>query len=38
MITAWRWDQGDQLPNGRQLAAEWLSQLRAALERKGPDI
>ena len=38
MITAWRWDQGDQFPNGRQLAEEWLSQLRAALERKGPDI
>ena len=33
MITAWRWDQGDQFPNGRQLAAEWLSQLRAALDR-----
>jgi aminoglycoside phosphotransferase (APT) family kinase protein len=33
MITTWRWDRGDQLPNGRQLAAEWLSQLRAALDR-----
>ena len=31
MITAWRWDRDDQLPNGRQLAAEWLSQIRAAL-------
>ncbi|MER7179673.1 aminoglycoside phosphotransferase family protein [Streptomyces hyaluromycini] len=31
MITAWRWDRGDQLPNGRRLAAEWLSQIRAAL-------
>jgi hypothetical protein len=29
MITTWRWDRGDQLPNGRLLAAEWLSQLRA---------
>ncbi|NRQ34142.1 aminoglycoside phosphotransferase family protein [Nonomuraea sp. NN258] len=29
MITSWRWDRGDQLPNGRLLAAEWLSQLRA---------
>jgi hypothetical protein len=28
MITAWRWDRDDQLPNGRQLAAEWLRQLR----------
>jgi len=31
MITTWRWDRDDQLPNGRQLAAEWLSQIRAAL-------
>jgi Ser/Thr protein kinase RdoA (MazF antagonist) len=30
MITTWRWDRDDQLPNGRQLGAEWLSQLRAA--------
>ena len=35
MITTWRWDRGDQLPNGRQLGTEWLSQIRAALERKG---
>lgn len=32
MITTWRWDRGDQLPNGRQLGTEWLSQLRAALD------
>jgi hypothetical protein len=32
MITTWRWDLGDQLPNGRQLGTEWLSQIRAALE------
>jgi aminoglycoside phosphotransferase (APT) family kinase protein len=38
MIATWRWDQGDQLPNGRQLGAEWLSQIRAALDRKGLDI
>jgi Ser/Thr protein kinase RdoA (MazF antagonist) len=37
MITTWRWDQGDQLPNGRQLGTEWLSQIRAALDRKGLD-
>jgi Ser/Thr protein kinase RdoA (MazF antagonist) len=35
MITTWRWDRSDQLPNGRQLGAEWLSQLRAALARQG---
>ncbi len=37
MITTWRWDRDDQLPNGRRLATEWLSQLRAALDRNGPD-
>jgi aminoglycoside phosphotransferase (APT) family kinase protein len=31
MITAWRWDRGDQLPDGRQLAAEWLTQIRTAV-------
>ena len=31
MIATWRWDPGDQLPNGRQLGTEWLSQIRAAL-------
>jgi aminoglycoside phosphotransferase (APT) family kinase protein len=31
MITTWRWDRGDQFPNGRQLGTEWLSQLRAVL-------
>src|SRR5215469_14726781 len=35
MITAWRWDRSDQLPNGRQLGTEWLNQLRAALARNG---
>jgi Phosphotransferase enzyme family len=37
MITTWRWDRGDQLPNGRQLGAAWLSQIRAALDRGGLD-
>jgi len=37
MITTWRWDRGDQLPNGRQLGTEWLNQIRAALDRKGRD-
>ena len=32
MITTWRWDRDDQLPNGRQLGAEWLSQIRAVLD------
>jgi len=30
MIATWRWDRDDQLPNGRQLGTEWLSQIRAA--------
>jgi hypothetical protein len=28
MITTWRWDRDDQLPDGRRLAEQWLSQLR----------
>jgi len=38
MITTWRWDRGDQLPNGRQLGAQWLSQIRAALDRYRPEV
>jgi hypothetical protein len=34
MITTWRWDRDDQLPNGRQLGMEWLSQIRAALDQR----
>jgi Ser/Thr protein kinase RdoA (MazF antagonist) len=33
MITAWRWDRGDQFPDGRRLGIEWLDQLRAAVGR-----
>jgi aminoglycoside phosphotransferase (APT) family kinase protein len=35
MITTWRWDRDDELPNGRQLGTEWLRQIRAALDRRG---
>jgi Phosphotransferase enzyme family len=31
MIASWRWDRDDQLPNGRQMGAQLLNQLRAAL-------
>ena len=31
MVTAWRWDRGDQLPNGRRLGTEWLNQIRRGL-------
>jgi aminoglycoside phosphotransferase (APT) family kinase protein len=37
MITTWRWDRDDQLPNGRRLGTEWLSQIRAALNRNALD-
>ena len=37
MITTWRWDPGDQLPNGRQLGTEGLSQIRTAQGRKRLD-
>jgi hypothetical protein len=29
--TTWRWDRGDQLPDGLRLGTEWLGQLRVAL-------
>jgi hypothetical protein len=32
MIATWRWDRDDQLPNGRWLGTEWLSQIRGALD------
>lgn len=28
MITTWRWERGDQLPDGRRLAQEWISRIR----------
>lgn len=37
MITTWRWDRGDQFPNGRRLGAEGLSRIRAALDRNGSE-
>jgi hypothetical protein len=37
MVTTWRWDRGDEFPNGRQLGTEWLGQIRAALDRNGLD-
>ena len=33
MITTWRWDRDDQLPDGHRLGAEWLAQLRTAWAR-----
>ena len=31
MVTAWRCEPGDDLPNGRAMAIEWIRQLRATL-------
>jgi len=33
MVATWRWDRDDQLPNGRRMGTELLSQIRAALQR-----
>jgi hypothetical protein len=33
LAATWRWDRSDQLPNGRQLGTQWLSQLRAAVSQ-----
>lgn len=30
MVATWRWDRADQLPNGRRMGTELLSQIRAA--------
>ncbi|HEY3503173.1 MAG TPA: phosphotransferase [Actinocatenispora sp.] len=33
IVTAWRWDREDDLPNGRELGTEWLDQIRAELRQ-----
>lgn len=38
MITAWRWDRDDQLPDGRRLGVEWLGRIRAALGPNDPGL
>ncbi len=38
LATAWRWDRGDQFPDGRRLGTEWLSQLRADLGDRGSAV
>ena len=32
LVTTWRWDRDDELPNGRQRGAEWLGQLQAMVD------
>jgi phosphotransferase family enzyme len=34
MITMWRWDRDDQLPDGRRLGTEWLGRMRTLLDRR----
>ncbi|MFJ6947041.1 phosphotransferase [Streptomyces wuyuanensis] len=38
MITTWRWDRDDRLPDGRRLGAEWLGRIRAELGPNGPGL
>ena len=35
LAATWRWDRDDRLPSGRRLGTEWLSQIRAELDRYG---
>ena len=37
MVTAWRWDRDDHVPNGQRAAVELLSEMRTALEHYGRD-
>ncbi len=37
MVTAWLCKPGDDLPNGRTMASEWIRQLRAELGSTSPD-
>jgi len=32
MVTTWRCEPGDDLPNGRAMAIDWIRQLRTALD------
>jgi Ser/Thr protein kinase RdoA (MazF antagonist) len=38
MVTAWRWDRYDQLPDGRYWRIEGLNQIRVALDRYRMDV
>ncbi|MET9908077.1 aminoglycoside phosphotransferase family protein [Streptomyces sp. NPDC006476] len=35
MITTWRWERDDQLPDGRRLGTEWLGEIRARTIPRG---
>lgn len=38
MITTWRWQRDDQLPNGHYWRIEGLNQIRATVDDLGPDV
>lgn len=38
LITTWRWDKDDQLPDGRRLGVEWLAELRSRLGANRPGL
>lgn len=38
MVTAWRWDRHDQLPDGRYWGSEGINQIRVALDRYGINV
>ncbi|MEU2387627.1 phosphotransferase [Streptomyces sp. NPDC012461] len=34
IVTTWRWDRDDELPDGRRMGVEWLDRIRAAVPRE----
>lgn len=34
IVTTWRWDRDDELPDGRRTGVEWLDRIRAAVPRE----
>lgn len=38
MVSAWRWDQDDEFPDGLRMGADFLARLRAACGRLGLDL
>ena len=39
VVTTWRWERTDQLPDGRRLAREWLQRIRSTVDADGgPEV
>lgn len=34
IVTTWRWDRDDELPDGHRMGVEWLDRIRAAVPRE----